>query len=1246
MTAINSAGLVVPRTRTTRGRSRPGRFRVAGIGMALAGLLASSTLTVPDTAAAQPEVVRVSVLETNAAVAPLGIDDAEPRLSWRLAADRRAVMQSAYQVLVATAPELLQPGKADLWDSGTVASADPWADYDGRSLVSRTRYYWSVRVWDEQDAATAWAPATWFETAFLDASEWEAEWIAGPVFTPPASCSQSGTARMPCTAPAPLLRKDFRVARDVARARLYASGLGYGTYWINGTRVGDEVLGPGFTDYTRRVFYVTHDVTAMLRQGDNAIGAMLGRGPYGAKTPNNVNYEKAPWHHEPQLRAELHITYTDGTSDVVGTDSTWRTTNGPIRHDDFVVGETYDARRAAELGGWSRAGYDATSWPEATKTSTPAGRLVAQNLEPVRPIERLRFSKVTSPAPGSYVFHLPDNIAGNAVLDLDVPTGKTITLHYGEKLTPEGHVEDYVLRDAPDVFQLDEYTGGPGIDRWRPEFTYKGFQYVEVTGLGERPPLDALQAEVWHNDVRPTGSWQSSNDLANLIVKATRRSVLSNLVDQPTDTPIYEKTGYTADGQLMVPSNSYLLDLRRFYAKWLIDIQDAQSTYGELPEHAPSALDHNSAPGTYTNDVAGVPGLAFPGPSPGWDAALFTVGDDLHRYWGDERPVQGALPEMKKYAEFVLSVAPQGVIPGVCAQPFYFPCANGLGDWSGPTGEPHGPQLDSTAWYYQMLRILRETAQRAGEATTVAVTDARRAQVAAAFTAAFRDPATGTYRDLSDRPDIFSQHQNAIALALGLVSPGDAQTVSDAIANDVAARGNHLFTGIMGTRFLWHALTAHGHLDAAWAVATQTSYPSYGYWLKELGWPTLGENWEENTRSRNHHMFGTIVQWLFEDIAGYQPAKPGFAEIEFKPYVPTNGLDWVRASTDTVRGTVASSWRKTSGGFELDVTVPPNSTGLVYFPGTDPQHIAETGQGWAAQASTADGVELVGVQGDRVVYRVGSGTYKFRTVDASLPDLTVTDVSASQDKPKQTVLTATVANRGGGDADGVVVEFRDGETVLGRTAPVSVAKDGSAAVSLTWDTRAVKGDHVITAVVDPANTVAESDERNNTASRTVTIRGNKVDNGSFESSSDGAKPDGWSGSGSSTSYDRSGAHASDGKAALGVTGGGSVTSGPAWTSSPIDVTPGHAYDLAMTVATTESPSPPSLSVSYLDSAGTVVGTAIGIATALTGDTAAKDVIGHIVIPSGVSQVRLNLTGFAAGDAGPQGTVWFDDIWMG
>ncbi|MFN2539881.1 MAG: family 78 glycoside hydrolase catalytic domain, partial [Mycobacteriales bacterium] len=775
----------------------------------MATAVAVGVIVSPGAQAASPQV-RVTGLETEAQTAPLGIDAPRPRLAWRMESTRRGVVQSAYRVKVARSQAAATKGRAYVWDTHRVRGAQPFVDYAGPRLAPRTRYWWTVELWDERGRAVHRSSPAWFETAFTSPSQWSAQWVAGQ--SAAAGCTEERQCR-----PAPLLRKEFRLSSGIASARLYASGLGYGTFYLNGRRVSDAVLSPGFTEYTERVLYVTHDVTKLLHPGNNAVGAMLGRGPFGSTGSNFAGYATAPWHADPKLRLELHVRYADGRGTVVRSGQAWRTTDGPTRFDDFMLGETYDARRAKALHGWASPGYDDRGWKPARQTTGPKGRLEAMVEEPVRSQERIPFKAVRHTQAGSWLFDLGRNIAGNAVLRTDLPSGTRITLHYGEKLLDNGSVDTAGGSFDGSTMQLDTFTAGPGRDVWRPEFTYKGFQYVEVTGLTGTPRPSMLTAEVWHTSFRPVGSFVSSDALVNKIYAASRGAMRSNSVDLPTDTPIYEKTGYTADGQIVSGALSYLYDTRRFYAKWLRDIEQSVAPNGDMGISAPLPSD---PPETQTPT-----GFAFA--SPGWDAALMVVPDVLERFHGDSRPGIRALPEMKRVLRYYDEQAKADLLPATCQVAFQQVCPNGLGDWVAPFGMSYGAALDANAWWRYMLRRAAATARRAGEATAARSFTAREEAVARAFQSVFFEPALQIYRDpfnpgpsepgrasnsylfsgfsLQPRPvevanpglPGYSQHQNAVALGLDLVPVPARQAVGDTLARDTSTRGDHLSTGIM-----------------------------------------------------------------------------------------------------------------------------------------------------------------------------------------------------------------------------------------------------------------------------------------------------------------------------------------------------------------------------------------------------------------------------------------------------------------
>ncbi|GAA1776599.1 family 78 glycoside hydrolase catalytic domain [Streptomonospora arabica] len=894
------------------------------------------------TSAASPIDLRVEDTPS-----PLGIDVAQPRLSWRLKAHKRAPDQTAYQVQVAGSRSALVDGDADVWDSGRVEkSASAHIPYTGRNLESATRYHWRVRVWGTNGAASKWSSPSWWETALLDDTAWTgAEWISRD--PDPGSPGADHP-------PAPRFRREFDSNGRVSKARLYLSGLGYSVAQINGRRVGTAVLDPGQTDYSDTALYVTHDVTELVDKGKNAIGVELGRGFYGISTGNSWNWDSAPWWSDPELRALLVITHPDGSTTRVTSDEEWETSaEGPTRYDEVFAGETYDARR--EQPGWSRPDYDgADAWDAAELSEGPDGSLRARPHEPVRVTETLTPVEITEPEPGVHVFDLGAQIAGWARLKVRGEAGTEVTMRYGERLGDDGLVRVPQYDNFHDVprAQTDTYVLGRGKrpEVWEPSYTYKGFRFVEVRGLPSEPTKATVQGRRTHNDFASIGHFDSSSELLNTIRDNTRRALLNNHQHVPTDTPVYEKAGWTGDAQLTASTMSYEFDTSRFHRKFLNDLLDAQKPSGELPTIVPT-------PGWSYEGSPGWP--AVQGPTPAWDMALFVLSRNLYETEGDVGVLERHYDGMQRYFSWLESRRDADDLYPV-----------GLGDWVAPGGNPpEGPVLSSTAHAYRMASLLADTAKILGDGEQASAYRKRADKIRDAFNTAFLDKEAGLYRT----PGVgeYRQTSNILPLAFGLVPKKQVDSVVGNLVADIRERGDRLDTGVVGTRYLLPVLTQHGEIDVAYAVATQTKEPSWGYWI-ELGRTSLQEHWNADTRSLNHHFFGSIGHWMFADLAGITASRPGYATARIKPHIPS-GLNHAEAGTQTVRGKVASSWRRDGeGGLRLKAVVPPNAEGEIHVPllGRRAEHVAASPK--------ADFLE---VREGYAVYRVGSGTWRFVVAD-------------------------------------------------------------------------------------------------------------------------------------------------------------------------------------------------------------------------------------------------------------------------
>ncbi|ASO21273.1 alpha-L-rhamnosidase [Actinoalloteichus hoggarensis] len=711
--------------------------------------------------------------------------------------------------------------------------------------------------------------------------------------------------------PAPLLRREFALPGPVTRARLYVSGLAYYEAEVNGRRVGTQVLDPGFTNYDETVLYTVHDVTDLLHVGDNALGVTLGRGFYGMTTPNVWNWHTPPWHGEPRLLARLDVDHADGSRTIVGTDADWRIAEGPTVSNSQFAGETYDARLARP--GWSSPGFDDGDWPTPAVVSAPAGRLSAQQHEPIEVLATIRPVGITEPSPGVHVVDMGRTMAGWTRLSVRAPAGTRIGLEHGEQLDDDGRVIG-TNGHVPGRHQFDEYVcAGGGTEVWEPRFSYKGFRYVEVTGLPEPPSPEQVLGRLVHSAVPEAGRFGCSEPFYEQLDRAMRRTLLNNFHGLPTDTPMFEKNGWTGDVQVAAPTMLFAFDLSRFLGKWIGDIADSQNADGAVPVIVPS-----SGWG-YTN-------LA---PSPEWTTVYPFLLREMYRVYADDRLVARHWDSLARYLDWEIDRLVDDL------------AITALGDWLPPGYQsgipPEDTRLTATAYLCRALRHAAELGERLGrsEAAERYRTTAERCRVA--LNAAFLGP-QGHYR--TDRDPEYRQSSNAVPLAFGLVPPESEASVLASLVADIRARGDHLNTGCLGTSVLLPVLSAHGHSELAHAVATRRDYPSWGHWF-DNGADTMWEMWEIDSRSRDHYFQGTVVQWLYENVAGLRPGDDGCRTLVVRPDARV-GVDWARVSLDTVRGTAAVAWERADPGLILRVRVPVGVSAEVHVPAESAEDVDST----------------------------------------------------------------------------------------------------------------------------------------------------------------------------------------------------------------------------------------------------------------------------------------------------------------
>jgi len=878
--------------------------------------------------------MRVCDLSCNYLVDPQGVETLHPRLSWRIASSARGVRQTAYRLLVASSSEALTGNTGDLWDSGVVASAQSvQLRYAGQQLKSRQGCHWKVQVMIVDAAgqqAEAWSePAVW-EMGLLRERDWSAKWIAGKKSHPSRTTVD----------PAPMLRRAFTLTGPVSSARLYISGLGYYEAYFNGQKAGDEVLAPGVTMYDKSAHYQTLDVTSLVREGDNVLGVLLGNGWYNASTEFVCNYSEAPWRDQAKLLAQLEIRYRDGSTDIVVSDRSWRIGSGPIVFDALRNGEFYDAR--LEQDGWAAPGFNDSDWTPAVIVPGPGGFLRSQQHTPIHVTQTLRPVSVREVKPGVWVYDLGQNISGWGRLKVSGPAGTEVTLRYAEKLTPDDDLDQSNINMfiKTGECQMDRYTlKGQAIEVWEPRFTYHGFQYVQVTGFPGTPTLDNLEGRVVHTAFATCGEFSCSNDLLNRIQACARWSTLGNYHGFPTDCPQREKNGWTGDASISAEQVLLNFDPMTAYHKWLGDLRDAQRPSGQLPGIVPTG------------------GWGYNwGSGPAWDSASILIPWYLYLYEGDTAILETHYASMKRYLDYTLTMTTD------------YTADYGLGDWAAPNTESEKPgcpnTVTDTAYCFVHADVLRQTAERLGKKA-----DARRfAGLARKFRRAFRKH----FVDFK-KADVTGSNQTAVACALyqGLLEEAEKPAFLATLAQHVEERRRHIDCGILGAKYVLHALSDLGRADLAFAIATQEDFPGWGHWIRQ-GATTLWEGWD-GSGSRNHHMFSDISAWFYRGLAGINPdpAHPGFKNTIIRPN-PVERLDWVNAWHESPYGRIDVAWRHSGPQFALEVTVPANSTATVELPvGVD----AVTVDG--RPAADVPGITNCGVRKGRRVFQVISGNYQF-----------------------------------------------------------------------------------------------------------------------------------------------------------------------------------------------------------------------------------------------------------------------------
>lgn len=901
-------------------------------------------------------------LRCESAENPMSVDATHPRLSWRLASTSRDQAQSAYQILVATSPKSLSQGQGDLWDSGKVPTNESVGiPYRGSPLKSSQSAFWKVRVWDRAGQVSEWSKPGRWDMGLLTPQDWQAQWLNDGKPNPQSD------ADFYADDPAPLFRKEFGVAKRLARARLYVCGLGYYEASLNGKRVGDHVLDPGWTRYSEQCLYSAFDVTGELRQGRNCLGVTLGNGwynPLPLRLWGRRNIREEMPVGRPRFIARLELEFTDGTREAIVSDAGWKTGEGPIRFNSIYLGEIYDARK--EITGWDRPGFDDSGWRPVAVATEPMGALRAQTQPPIRVTKTLKALKVTEPKPGVFICDFGQNFAGWAKLKLSAPAGTRVVLRYGELLNPDGTLnpmtsvagqvkgtrknsagekESVGGPGAPPIaWQTDTYIAhGKGVESYTPRFTFHAFRYVEVTGLSRKPALDQLTGLRLNADVERAGSFTCSNERFNRIQTLCDWTFLSGIFSVQSDCPHRERFAY--GGDIAATSEAFLMnyDMSAFYAKTVRDWKDSARSDGMLTDTAPFV------------------GIQYCGIA--WAMVHPLLQRQLYQYYGDRQLIAEQYETARRWLELEAKKNPKFIVP------------SGLSDHEALTPAPAPAMV--TPLFAASARMVGELAAILGRDEDAGKYAQLSEQIRQAYLQKFFDPASG-------KVGPGSQASQAFALYLNLLPAEQRPAALRWLVEDIRDRQtNHLTTGIFGTKFMLATLSDADQAELASTLVNRKTFPGWGYML-ENGATTLWEHWKgsDNTYSHNHPMFGSVSEWFYQWLGGIQPAPDavGFDRIVIRPQA-VREVDWVRSSYNSVRGQIVSNWKRDGGRLKLEIEIPANTSALVYLPSAEGTPIKEDGR----PVAKAEGVRLLREGRGHAVLAVGSGRYSFETTPQITP---------------------------------------------------------------------------------------------------------------------------------------------------------------------------------------------------------------------------------------------------------------------
>lgn len=877
---------------------------------------------------------------------PIGIATIQPRFSWQLNSEKRNVKQTAYQILVATSKLNLEKNIGDVWSSGKIDSEETVnIPFGGNNLESNQYYY--VKVWIKtNNGDEAWSKPVFFTIGFLNTLEWKAKWIGYDKAFSWDSVSQWSRLS------ARYFRKEFNTQKTIKKAFVNLVGLGMYELHINGRKVGNKVLTPAPTDYRKTVLSNTYDVTEHIKKGKNAIGVILGNGrfftmrqDYKPQKINNFGY--------PKLLFQLDIIYADGSRRTVVSDQSWKfTADGPIRTNNEYDGEEYDATK--ELENWSIINYNDYKWLVPQLVKAPEGKIAPQPNPAMKVMKIIKPNSIKKIKEGNFILDLGQNFAGWLQIKVRGKKGDMVKMRFAESLQADGELYVANLRDArvTDVYTLN----GKGEEVWHPVFVYHGFRYVEIIGWPGDPELENFEGHLVFDQMQTIGSLKTSDETINQILKNAWWGIASNYKGMPVDCPQRnERQPWLGDRAQGAYGESFLFNNASLYAKWLDDIQQSQTEEGAIPDVAPAFWNY------YSDNIT-------------WPGTYILVAQMLYHQFNDKQSIFKHYSSMKKWMMYMKS---KYLKNNILTKDKY-------GDWCVPPEDLKmirsqdsmrntNGQLIATAYYYHLLGIMTDFARISKNYQDVDIYSNLQENIKTAFNSRFFNKETDQY-------DNGTVTANLLPFCFGMVPEENRAYVFENILKKLNTDNMHISTGVIGTQWLMRTLTHNGKSEAAFTLASNTTYPSWGYMIKN-GATAIWELWNGNTadpkmNSQNHIMLlGDLLIWMFEDVGGIKALEPGFREIEMKPAFES-GLKYADASYQSVHGEIKSNWSLKNGKLSWRITVPANTSAVIYIPEEDHKLIKEGGRA----ILEAEGVSLLTTQEGMTSLRLNSGTYFIETL--------------------------------------------------------------------------------------------------------------------------------------------------------------------------------------------------------------------------------------------------------------------------